>query len=39
MDSVSNLSESVAAAAPVLLVALLIGAACIWFVRRSRKAR
>jgi LPXTG-motif cell wall-anchored protein len=39
MDSLSNLPETVAAAAPVLLIAILLIAACVWFVRSRRKSR
>jgi LPXTG-motif cell wall-anchored protein len=39
MDSLSNLPETVAAAAPVLLIAIVLIAACVWFVRSRKKNR
>jgi hypothetical protein len=39
MDSLSEFPESIAAAAPVLLIAVLLIAACVWFVRSRRKSR
>jgi hypothetical protein len=39
MDSLSNLPETVAAAAPVLLIAIVLIAPCVWFVRSRKKNR
>ncbi len=39
MDSLSNLSESVAAAAPLVLAALAVVAILAWLIRSRRRDR
>jgi hypothetical protein len=38
MDSLSFLAESVAAAAPLIAIAVVVGAA-LWFIRARRRSR